>query len=933
MLNISRRDLFKLAGVTGVATALGASPTNTFAQAVKAQAAKGAASKEDWHYSFCRNCMQGSCPNMYRIENGVVVELRGNPDAPSSKGAMCAKGNSVIQNLYNPYRVKKPMKRTNPKKGINEDPKWVEISWEEALATTSKVLKEVRENDPRRFIFQVGFGDFDYFGTYLFYFADAYGTPNYLKSNGELCAMHYSVNLVQGCFPTALTDFSRAKMVLALGVGGSFTLSLGGANGSARGLMDALEEGKRLVVIDPYCSINASKGEWVPIKPGTDLAFLMAFAHVILYEIKKMDTESLRWWTNSPYLIGPDGDYFRGADGKPQIYDASDKKVKSFDDKTLKTPELEIRNMAIGKIKVNSSFALVKDNLKSNTPEWAEKICLINAAKIRELAKDFVDNASLGETITLPASGGDKVYPLRTSSFICQRGVLNSRDGIHADLMAKIICMLVGSLDVPGGNIGCTRGAYWLSPDKDGVVAPKVEAEYRQPVWPPQHVNLYEFFPHKHTMPSFAYKVVADPRKYGLEYEIDALLTIGGNPIASTSEPEAIAASVAKIPFSATIAYHYDEMAHLSDILLPSHAMLERMSVNSTGFLNLIPRQDNMGLMMLMYRDPAPPIYDTRLPQDVIMDICERIGMIGDFNESVNKMGVMLGEVDVAMLDEEDQLALDKKYTYAEILDRGIKAFFGKQKVGIGVIARTDAAQSAGVAPAQTTMTDVGIETARKNGIIRNPNPLLGDFYNSGYYKKGETRFQFYFAQTKRSGDGLRKFFNANKSKIYLPGIDMKAHLDYYTPIIKWKPNYINSVKDKDKYNLVSINFKIPTTHMRLGGLDQTPYLNEVGETFDPTYDAICLNTETAKERKLAEGDMVTVESAHGKVTGKLHVTELIMPKVVGIAGALGRLVNTLGPKAHKRVFYNKLTGAGLSERDPISMGVVNNCPVRIYKA
>ena len=150
--------------------------------------------------------------------------------------------------------------------------------------------------------------------------------------------------------------------------------------------------------------------------------------------------------------------------------------------------------------------------------------------------------------------------------------------------------------------------------------------------------------------------------------------------------------------------------------------------------------------------------------------------------------------------------------------------------------------------------------------------------------------------------------------------------------MIKGRPNLSNGIRESVEYNLVSINWKIPASHMKIGGIDQLPYLNEIGETFDPTYNAVCLNTLTAKDYGLKEGDMITVESPTGKVTGKVHITELIAPKVVGIAGALGRATDTLGPKAGKYIYYNRLISAELNSCDPISMGLINNRPVKIYK-
>ena len=82
----------------------------------------------------CGMCYVG-CGIRVQVENGVAVNIEGNPESPQNRGKMCAKGKAGIMNLYNPHRVKVPLKRTNPEKGLNVDPGWQEISWDEALDT------------------------------------------------------------------------------------------------------------------------------------------------------------------------------------------------------------------------------------------------------------------------------------------------------------------------------------------------------------------------------------------------------------------------------------------------------------------------------------------------------------------------------------------------------------------------------------------------------------------------------------------------------------------------------------------------------------------------------------------------------------------------------------------------------------------------------
>lgn len=218
MQTFSRRNLLKAAGLSSVFGMLGVS----FDPAQAAEHAKGVKltpkMKDGWHYGHCRMCMRGTCPNMYRVENGIAVEVMGNPATPTTRGALCAKGQSILQNTYNAYRVKAPMKRTNPKKGLDVDPKWVEISWDEALDTVAKKLGDIRKRDPRRFLYQVGFGDMDFFCTFMFYFAQCYGTPNFVKSNGILCTLHYASDLVQGVFPGSVPDASYCRYFIAIGL-------------------------------------------------------------------------------------------------------------------------------------------------------------------------------------------------------------------------------------------------------------------------------------------------------------------------------------------------------------------------------------------------------------------------------------------------------------------------------------------------------------------------------------------------------------------------------------------------------------------------------------------------------------------------------------------------------------------------------------------
>lgn len=193
-------------------------------------------------------------------------------------------------------------------------------------------------------------------------------------------------------------------------------------------------------------------------------------------------------------------------------------------------------------------------------------------------------------------------------------------------------------MPVRGSMIESKRG---IKNQRDGVVEPKGEARDNPMHYPPQHINLSDYFPHKHTLPVMAYKVCQDPKKYGFDYTIEASLTVDSNPAASTTEPYEVVKGILNIPFAVNIAYHYDEMAQLSDILLASNSVLERESVNCFEGAFDISTIETNNQRLMMYRDPLPPIYNTRQPQDIIIELCDRMGMIDEFNANLNKVGVV----------------------------------------------------------------------------------------------------------------------------------------------------------------------------------------------------------------------------------------------------------------------------------------------------
>ena len=96
-----------------------------------------------WVNSTCQGCTSWCSVRVY-VEDGRAVKLSGNPKSLSNRGFICPRPHLAVQQVYDPDRIKVPLKRTNPKKGRGEDPGFVAISWDAAFNTIADKLMELR---------------------------------------------------------------------------------------------------------------------------------------------------------------------------------------------------------------------------------------------------------------------------------------------------------------------------------------------------------------------------------------------------------------------------------------------------------------------------------------------------------------------------------------------------------------------------------------------------------------------------------------------------------------------------------------------------------------------------------------------------------------------------------------------------------------------
>ena len=270
--SLSRRQFLKLTGA-GAAAVLSGGLT-----AFSPIAAPAAAAEENGSlYGVCDLCGMG-CAFIAQLRYGRIVSLSGNPKDQIAEGKLCVKGYSGVRQVYDPDRLKYPMKRTNPQKGVGVDPGWIKISWDEAIGLVASNLKQARDTNGPQSILFVGRPS-----SWTKHFTQAIGTPNHVTHVNTCYSTHDVVwqAMVTGTGRSWTTDYEHSRYILAFGWNGMGNSK----NHWARAVGRALVNGAKLVVFDPRLSITAAKAdEWIPIKPGTDLAVLLAMIRTIINE-------------------------------------------------------------------------------------------------------------------------------------------------------------------------------------------------------------------------------------------------------------------------------------------------------------------------------------------------------------------------------------------------------------------------------------------------------------------------------------------------------------------------------------------------------------------------------------------------------------------------------------------------------------------------
>ncbi|MDP2644496.1 MAG: molybdopterin-dependent oxidoreductase [Desulfobacterales bacterium] len=832
--------------------------------------------EETWIPTYCFQCNAG--PDLLRVKtrDGVAVKIDGNPafaDCHPGDAKVCLKAYGLIQKLYNPNRVKSPLKRTNPKKGRDEDPGWVEIGWEEALDLVAEKLLEVRsrgvlnEAGCPRLAMTMGadgtppayYGTMDAFFTAWGPFDRAFG------AGGGIRCMHseHIYGELWHCAFTCAADVPRCNYILAFGCNANASSGVVGI----RRHSEARARGMRRVQIEPQLSVTgATADEWIPIRPKTDAAFLLSMLYVILWELRTWDSEFLQKMTNSPYLVGPDGNFVRHpGTGKPLVWDAARGEARPFDAGDIEAYALEGKFKANG-IEARPAFALLTEHVQDFTPEWAAEITGVKAETIRRIAREFTDNALIGATIDVEGTR----LPYRPVNIYLGKGVSNGPGSFQAVWAEHVLQIIVGALEVPGGHLGTfVQIGGPLAKSADGFNEfPLHPVDAGNWAWPPQTRDAWSSLTplngtsHRNqTMGAHHLawlNLSGAPEGWPNSDPPEIWFTFKTNPAVSQSDTDRILAGMARIPFHVAFAYVLDETSSFADVVLPECGDLESLQLFRVGGVRYLENfWEKAGVAI---RQPVvAPVNNTRDISDIFTELAARTGLLEPYNEAINA-GIVVG-IPLKTPAFDYHLEPGIKYSVEQIYDRLCKAVTramsrGQQEHDLAWYKEHGAFL---------------VPYPKLEGIVMGP-VFLRPWYLHALMKKMGLRYELpYQERLKQVGEQLGKRLHAVGAHFW------DDQLQEYQALPEWHD--IPSLWDTGKaYDLWLITCR--SMQFAWGGNTDIPNLIEAAKMV-MGHDGISINAAAARARGIQNGDQVWVESAVGRMRAKAIVREGIHPEVV----------------------------------------------------
>ena len=532
-------------------------------------------------WSACTVNCGSRCPVRLVVKDGTITRVlpdnTGDDEIGTQQIRACVRGRSIRHRIYNPDRLKTPLKRKpGTKRGDGE---WVEISWDQALDEIADKMKQLIKDYGNESIY-INYGTgtlggtvarswppaetpfarlMNLIGGYLNHYAD-YSTAQITAAY----PCHYGEWVASNSFD----DIKNSQLQVLFGNNPLETRMSGGGETFVTQQAKKKHHVKTIVIDPRFSETSVALGDdWVALRPGTDAALVAGLAYVMIQE-NLHDQEFL------------------------------DKYCSGFDEEHL--PEGAPKN---------SSYRAYLEGKKdgiAKTPEWAARITGVPAQKITQLARE-IGNAK-------PVAINQGWGPQRHA---------NGENQARAIFTLAAMC---GDIGVPGGGTGGREASYGLSmeyPFNTNTENP-VETSISVFGWTDAVDHGAEMTKNRDGVRG----------KDKLDVPIKMIWQYAGNALtnqhADINRTTELLRDDTKAELIVVSDIQMTVSARYADYVLPDCSTSEQEDVIQEG------SSGNMGYSILASQ-AIKPLYDCRPIYDVIADLADRFGVRDQFTEGLTQ--------------------------------------------------------------------------------------------------------------------------------------------------------------------------------------------------------------------------------------------------------------------------------------------------------
>lgn len=569
---IKRRSFMKWGSVIGGTAAMTSAGLPLKALASKAEPeVKTGNTQTSW--SACMVNCGSRCALRVHTTDGVITQVetdnRGNDEYGKHQMRACLRGRSIKHRVYNPDRLKYPMKRV----GKRGEGKFERISWDEALDLMADKLKYTIDNYGNDAIFMTygsgtqgmrtdGKDSFKRLFNMMGGFLDYYG--NYSWGQIMMALPFTFGNKKPHAYGSFTSEIENAELLVMFGYNPAETRMSGGGE-----IYDHVtaqrKKNVRTIIIDPrYTDTMLGKeDEWLPIRPGTDAALVEAIAHVLITE-NMVDQKFL------------------------------DKFCQGYDEKTL--PASAPRN---GHYKAHI-LGQGADGIEK-TPEWAADITGIPARKIIQLAREI--------------GTAKPVYITQGT------GIQRQSNGEQTSRAIVMLPILTGNIGLPGTNTGDMPGNFSYPaariPLGDNPIKVRVPFfKWVDAIW--RHNEMTHL-----TDGIQGDTHLKNPIKFLISHSGNVLM----NQHANLNNQKKIIGDESLAEFIVVVDNHMTASARYADLLLPDVTTIENNEVSSDGYSSGV-----VGGLFPLVR-AIEPLFEAKTSYDMCVGLAERLGLKEQYTE------------------------------------------------------------------------------------------------------------------------------------------------------------------------------------------------------------------------------------------------------------------------------------------------------------